>query len=451
MTVRVFSSSVITLDEGTLDNILNGAFTIAVLFKRSGSTTDGFQALLSFNGSAGGNQRGNVGYTTGSALQLSISGISRTFGASFTIANNTWYLFVVRKADGNGITPTANLYNYTTATWVGWTNGSGTLDDDATALVEVQMGNQPGGFPLNGKIAGAVIYNSVLSDIDAETLETSAQDWFDLGPVAMWRPGETDPVVDDTGNGADQTAITGTTFDSVDVPAWDPTLGGGGDQNLDPTGIASAEAFGTAAITTGAVDIAPTGIASTEVFGTPTVTTGPVNLSPTGISSAEAFGTPAITAGAVDIAPTGIASAEAFGTPVITTGAVDIAPTGIASAEAFGTPALTTGSVTISPTGIASAEAFGTPIVADEGAQIIVPPGIASAEAFGTPVLTTGEVVISPVGIASAEAFGTPLVTDSSAGQIISPTGIPSGERFGLPVVWIHIVRACDCSLLVDN
>lgn len=450
MTVRVFSSSVITLDEGTLDNILNGAFTIAVLFKRSGSTTDGFQALLSFDGSAGGNQRGNVGYTTGSALQLSVSGLSRTFGASFTIANDTWYLFVVRKADGNGVTPTANLYNYTTATWVGWTNGSGTLDDDATALVEVQMGNQPGGFPLNGKIAGAVIYNSVLSNTDAETLETSAQNWFDLGPVAMWRPGETDPVVDDTGNGADQTSITGTSFDSIDVPAWDPTLGGGGDQNLDPSGIASTEAFGTAVITTGPVSITPTGIASAEVFGIPIITTGSVNLSPTGIASTEAFGTPAITTGPVNLAPIGIPSAEAFGIPTITTGAVNVAPTGIASAEAFGTPVLTTGPVTISPTGITSAEAFGTPVVADEAVQVIAPAGIQSAEIFGLLVISAGPVTIGPTGIPSAEAFGIPTVADEAV-QVISPTGIPSGEKFGLPVVWIHIVRACDCSLLVDN
>lgn len=178
---------------------------------------------------------------------------------------------------------------------------------------------------------------------------------------------------------------------------------------------------------------------------------GDQSLSPSSIASGEAFGTAVITTGPVDIAPGGVASAEAFGTAVITVGAVDIAPTGIASTEAFGTPTLGVGAVDISPVGIASAEVFGTPIVADEGAQIIAPGGIPSSETFGTAVLSVGEVTISPTGIASAEAFGTPTITDSSAGQIISPTGIPSGERFGLPVVWIHIVRACDCSLLVGN
>jgi len=477
MAVRVFSSSVIVLDEGTLDNIFNGAFTIAVLFKRSGSTTDGFQALLSFNGGVNTNQRASIGYSSASALQITLSGLSRTFGASFTIANDTWYLFVVRKASGTA-TPTANLYNYSTGAWVGWTNGSGTLDNDATALVEVRLGNAPGGFPLNGKMGGAVVYNSVLSDTNGETLETSAQNWFALSPTAMWRLNQAStatPVTDDTGNGADQTSITGTSVDAVDnpgpTPVFDFNLGGltisptgiasgealgtptitPGAVTISPTGIASGEAFGTPTITPGAVTIAPTGIASGEAFGTPTITPGPVTVAPTGIASGEAFGTPTITPGAVTISPTGIASAEAFGTPVVADESAQVVgPTGIASGEAFGTPTLTPGPVTISPAGIASAEAFGTPVVA-AGPVTVAPTGIASGEVFGTPVITTGQVTISPTGIASAEAFGTPTITDASQGQIIAPTGIPSGERFGHPVVWSHIVRACDCSVLVDD
>ena len=129
-----------------------------------------------------------------------------------------------------------------------------------------------------------------------------------------------------------------------------------GAQDISPTGIASAEAFGTAVITTGAVDITPTGIASAEAFGTASLG---LDVTPSGIASEEAFGTAVLTTGAVDLTPSGIASEEAFGTAVVTQGFV-LLPTGIPSTEAFGTAVITTGAVTVSPTGIASAEAFGS-------------------------------------------------------------------------------------------
>lgn len=100
---------------------------------------------------------------------------------------------------------------------------------------------------------------------------------------------------------------------------------------IRPTGIASAEAFGTAAVD---LTINPSGIASAEAFGTPTVEISTAqNIDPTGIASAEAFGMLSVD---LTINPSGIASAEAFGTAVIDQPYIDVI--GIASAEAFGTP-----------------------------------------------------------------------------------------------------------------
>jgi len=135
--------------------------------------------------------------------------------------------------------------------------------------------------------------------------------------------------------------------------------------NISPTGIASTEAFGTAVITTGAVDLTPTGIASAEAFGSHVVKDVQA-LTPSGIASEEAFGTAVLTTGAVDITPSGIASAEAFGTHDVSQ-ATFLTPTGIASAEAFGTAAITTGAVTLTPTGIVSEEAFGSHTIAVAG------------------------------------------------------------------------------------
>ena len=145
-------------------------------------------------------------------------------------------------------------------------------------------------------------------------------------------------------------------------------------QVINHTGIASAEAFGTPALSTGVATVSPSGIASAEAFGTSVFT---LNILPSGIASAEAFGTSVFT---LNILPSGIASTEAFGTSVFT---LNILPSGIASAEAFGTPAIASGAATVSPSGIASAEAFGELLVTYD--QTVNASGIASAEAFGNP------------------------------------------------------------------
>ena len=225
-----------------------------------------------------------------------------------------------------------------------------------------------------------------------------------------------------------------------------------GPQTISPSGIASAEAFGTATLTPGAVTVSPGGIvsaeafgtptltasilvspggiASAEAFGTPTLTPGSVTVSPGGIASAEAFGTPTVTPGVVVVTSPGIVSGEAFGTPTLSAGAVIVGPTGIASAEALGTPTLTPGTVTVGATGIPSAEAFGTPTIV--GAGTVSPTGIPSGEAFGTPTVTTGGVTVTPPGIPSGEAFGTPTLTTSIT---VGPAGIAGGEAFGTPTL----------------
>ena len=121
----------------------------------------------------------------------------------------------------------------------------------------------------------------------------------------------------------------------LDDAAW-PDAAGPALQTLEPSSIASGEAFGTAVvkfITT----VSPVGIASGQAFGTPGVTTGPVTVAPVGIPSAGAVGT-LIVIQIGRITPLGIVSAEAFGTPTIQPGPVTVAPVGIPSGEALGSP-----------------------------------------------------------------------------------------------------------------
>lgn len=181
-------------------------------------------------------------------------------------------------------------------------------------------------------------------------------------------------------------------------------------QTLDPSAIASAEAFGTAQVNQ---TLSPTAIPSSEAFGTAQLN---LQIAPTAIASAEAFGTAVLE---LFLLPTAIASAETFGTPQLN---FALAPTAISSAEVFGAATVVPGPITTSPTAIGSAEAFGT-------AQVnltIAPPAIPTDEAFGSATVVPGGITTSPTAIASAEAFGTAQIN-----LAIAPTAIASAEAFG--------------------
>src|SRR3990172_3277341 len=99
-------------------------------------------------------------------------------------------------------------------------------------------------------------------------------------------------------------------------------LGSTVEGGIAPSGIASAEAFGTAAVSSGQT-ITCTGIASTEAFGTAQLN---LQVLPSAISSIEAFGTPLFI---LYLLPTGIASSESLGDPTLSVGAVDFTPSSI--------------------------------------------------------------------------------------------------------------------------
>ncbi|HJV99426.1 MAG TPA: DUF4082 domain-containing protein [Arthrobacter sp.] len=227
-----------------------------------------------------------------------------------------------------------------------------------------------------------------------------------------------------------------------DVEVTDETSG----VTLSPSGIASAEAFGTA-VATATLTAEPGGIASGEALGTPVASTT-LTATATAIDTLESFGTPAATAtltatadgiaseealgspaasATLTASPSGIATDETFGTATASA-TLTAAPDGITSAEAFGTPAAAAGTLTASPDGIASTEAFGTPTASTMFTAS--PAGIASAETFGDPAMS-GTLTATAEGIESAAAFGTPSATGPAT--TATATGIGTLEVFGTP------------------
>lgn len=88
-------------------------------------------------------------------------------------------------------------------------------------------------------------------------------------------------------------------------------LRAGSVQDVDPTGVATAEAFGTAVVSQ---FILATGPGTGEAFGTPVVSQ---NIVGTGIASGYASGSATVAFGGWTLFPVGITSAEAFGTALI--------------------------------------------------------------------------------------------------------------------------------------
>lgn len=195
--------------------------------------------------------------------------------------------------------------------------------------------------------------------------------------------------------------------------------------------VAVSSAFTT---TGGSVTILPTGIASAEAFGTHTlVRVSRASITPGSILSGEAFGTTILfRISRRTVAPTGIASLEAFGTQTFAgTTPSGVVPSGIPSAEAFGSATFERISRrAVSPSGIASAEAFPTHVFSGTFFNTIFPGGIPSAEAFGTAVVRLRANLL-PSGIPSAEAFGTPIFSSPSAPTITLSNRF-IGPRVGL-------------------
>lgn len=169
--------------------------------------------------------------------------------------------------------------------------------------------------------------------------------------------------VSSTGTYSTTYSTTGTGDQMFGMIAVYYLASGGGSQSITPTGLSSAEAFGTAVIGRGAVSITPSGIASLEAFGT-AVLSSLYTITANAIATAEAFGTAVLSTGAVSVLPSGITTAEAIGAAVVSQGFA-ILPLSIESLEALGNPVLTVGNVTILPAGIASSETIGAAIVGD--------------------------------------------------------------------------------------
>lgn len=317
-------------------------------------------------------------------------------------AANVAKVLVWRKATATA-TPRLSAYDTTQ----GWAHADGhaAIADGTAPGVDGTIRFAIGQFTGRGhfRIGAAAAWpnevkwaTDVTGDLAIENagLHTAYQNWIDATPGAAWRFNQSSTstaVVDDTGNGADQTAITGTTV--VDDPAFDFfdfSLGGGpvtGAAVLSASGTLTAAGQGTSS---GAAAL--TAVSALTAAGSAT-SRGAVSMSASGSLTAAGTAT-----------SSGAAALTAEGTLTASTGSTK----GAASLSATGT--MTTSAqaralATVALSAAATLTAAATP--RSPGAAALAASGTLTVTAAGT---AFAAVVLSALGTLTASGRAVPPV-----------------------------------------
>jgi hypothetical protein len=131
-----------------------------------------------------------------------------------------WALQLTTKAPGTAV-PRFHSWRSDTDLWAHADYGTAMADVGPLAPDgEVCLGNFASSLWYQGLLAVAGCWADVPDDatIEAAGLQLALANWLGFGtPLAVWALNR-DPLVDLTGGGADQTAISGTTMDLIDLP-----------------------------------------------------------------------------------------------------------------------------------------------------------------------------------------------------------------------------------------
>jgi hypothetical protein len=134
-----------------------------------------------------------------------------------------WRLDVFTRPAGGASTVRSHAFTYNAGTW-SHANGAGAVGDSAfTPLDHTYLGRISAANDLGGEIAVAAVWKRALSDGECELLPYQLDAWRASAPDALWVLNQTstsDAVQDLSGGGANQTAISGTTVSSLEVPGF---------------------------------------------------------------------------------------------------------------------------------------------------------------------------------------------------------------------------------------
>ncbi len=188
-----------------------------------------------------------------------------------------WWLAAVTKASGAQL-PRSHTYKYATGVFSHTDHGA-TVANSATSTASPVLGANNTTEFFNGDIAVAGLFDVALTDQQIEALAYSLSAWRLPNSVGRWllnQSATAHQVIDETGGGANQSAIVGTAIGTAHLPLfnWDatpllitrqPTAAG---TTLSPASLVRTRALGSLTVSP---TIPVASLVHTRALGGPTV------------------------------------------------------------------------------------------------------------------------------------------------------------------------------------
>lgn len=203
----------------SIGNCNTGFGTLAAIIRRNANGT-----MTTFGlHESGGTDTISMRFALTGALQWSTAGSVAGIATAGMTSASGWGLVAVTKATGT-VAPRGHRYLYSDNSWVHADSGTTLANGSGAGSGTVRFANRAGSEWFDGDILVAGVYNAVLTDAQIEQLPFSLLSWFAPSSLrGLWLMDQsltTQAVVDWTGGGANQSAITGTAIATNNTPVF---------------------------------------------------------------------------------------------------------------------------------------------------------------------------------------------------------------------------------------
>lgn len=373
-------------------------------------------------------------HASAGAIWSSFGGVDNSGTLKFLAADG-WCVVAATKASGSQ-TPRYHKYVVSSATWT-HQNGGGAVSDGTATSTGTEMIGAVATDMLNGDVAAVALYSRVLADQEIESLAGAWETWLSYQPAGAWLldSDAVNSLIDWTGAGANQSAVTGTTVQAASVPGWSQSDGawpativlaaGGTDATVSPSTVAAVATVGTASLATGA-NLAASTVSATATVGTPTLRLDSTVGAGT-VAAAASVGTASLRADQT-VPPSTVAATATVGATAPATGET-VSPATVAGAATVGSATLSTAEV-VSPARVAAVATVPTPTITTGGSTTVAAGTVAAATAVGAPSLSTGERVTATtvLGAATVPAVTVQVSRTAAAVTVALAATVGSGS-----------------------
>lgn len=272
---------------GFLDSTFDGytgALTFAALINKH--TDSQVQAIISIHNATPAVRMG-LRISAGNLVEIFTSSGSGASTTTVQIADS-WCLIVGTRAAGTS-TPRLHIYKYGTNTWTHENAGGTVADGLSAATATLRLGTSTtSGNAYDGDMEVAGVWKRALTDAEVENLAFSLQQWYAAAPdwlVKLDQSATGQKVVDLTGKGGNESAISGTSIATSSPPVFN--YGAGPTQGFTNVATATSLSVGPAVATW-------TGVTPDVEAGDVTLEAGPAVATWTGVAPSAGSDPPAM-------------------------------------------------------------------------------------------------------------------------------------------------------------